>query len=124
MSSAEGYRVAFTDWLACAIRGAREAPAQAAREAGEGVAGGVIAAGTAGHVLDFDDTYLPGLAHLSAPTAPATLVLAAEIGATVGDVLDAYAAGFEAMGALTAANHPDMRRRGWHPPAVCGPGGP
>ena len=27
-----------------------------------------------GHVLDFDDTYLPGIAHLSAPVAPAALV--------------------------------------------------
>jgi 2-methylcitrate dehydratase PrpD len=80
----------------------------------------VIAAGTAGHVLDFDDTYLPGLAHLSAPTAPAALVLGAQTGATVGEALAAYAAGFEAMGALTAANHPDMRARGWHPTAVCG----
>ena len=24
------------------------------------------------------------------------------------------------MGALTAANHPQMRARGWHPTAVCG----
>src|SRR5262249_25868509 len=86
----------------------------------DGPAERAIAAGAAGHVLDFDDTYLPGLAHLSAPTAPATLVLAAELGATVADALDAYAAGFEAMGALTAANHPTMRRRGWHPTAVCG----
>src|SRR5256885_2993261 len=120
MSSAEGYRVAFTDWLACAIRGAREAPAQAAREAGEGVAGGVVAAGTAGHALDFDDTYLPGLAHLSAPTAPAALVLAASLHRSVGDALAAYAAGFEAMGAFAAANHPALYDRGWHPTAVCG----
>jgi 2-methylcitrate dehydratase PrpD len=80
----------------------------------------VAAAGTAGHVLDFDDTYLPGLAHLSAPVAPAALLLGAELDAPVGAVLDAFAAGFEATGALTSANHPGLRAPGWHPTSVCG----
>src|SRR3954452_533288 len=115
-----GYETALLDWLPRAAGGRDGPAARAARALGDGPAERAIAAGTAGHVLDFDDTYLPGLAHLSAPTAPATLVLAAELGATVAEALDAYAAGFEAMGALTAANHPDMRRRGWHPTAVCG----
>ena len=62
------YRVAFLDWMACAVgeRGAgRRGPRRrwAIR----------WPPATAGHVLDFDDTYLPGLAHLSAPTAPAAL---------------------------------------------------
>jgi 2-methylcitrate dehydratase PrpD len=111
---------AFLDWLACAVGGRDERAARAARALGEGVAERVAAAATAGHVLDFDDTHAPSLAHLSAPTAPAALVLGAELGATVGDVLDAYAAGFEAMGALAAANHPRIRERGWHPTSVCG----
>jgi 2-methylcitrate dehydratase PrpD len=114
------YRTALLDWLACAVRGRNEPATRAARTLGEGLQESVLAAGTAGHVLDFDDTYLPGLAHLSAPTAPAALVLGAETGATVADALGAYAAGFEAMGALSAANHPEMRARGWHPTAVCG----
>jgi 2-methylcitrate dehydratase PrpD len=114
------YRTALLDWLACAVRGRDEPATRAARTLGEGLQESVLAAGTAGHVLDFDDTYLPGLAHLSAPTAPAALVLGAETGATVADALGAYAAGFEAMGALSAANHPEMRARGWHPTAVCG----
>src|SRR5947209_3756816 len=114
------YRVALLDWLACAAGGRDEPAARAARALGDGPAERAVAAGTAGHVLDFDDTYLPGLAHLSAPVAPAVLVLAAELGATAGEALDAYAAGFEAMGALTAANHPALRERGWHPTAVCG----
>ena len=80
----------------------------------------MLHAGTAGHVLDFDDTYLPGIAHLSAPTAPAALVVAAEAGRSVGDVLAAYGAGFEAMGALARASHPALYDRGWHPTAVCG----
>jgi 2-methylcitrate dehydratase PrpD len=115
-----GYEVALLDWLACAAGGRDEPAARAARTLGDGLVERAIAAGTAGHVLDFDDTYLPGLAHLSAPTAPAALVLAAELGATVGEAVAAYTDGFEAMARLTAANHPTLRERGWHPTAVCG----
>jgi 2-methylcitrate dehydratase PrpD len=107
-----GYRIAFLDWLACAVRGQEEPAARAA----EGQDDPVAAVATAGHVLDFDDTYLPGIAHLSAPTAPVALLLAE----TVGDALDAYAAGFEAMGALARASHPALYDRGLHPTAVCG----
>jgi 2-methylcitrate dehydratase PrpD len=113
---AEAYRAAFTDWLACASRGFSEPAARAASAAGDPI----VALGTAGHVLDFDDTFLPGIAHLSAPVAPAALALGAHEGATVGDVLAAYADGFEAMGALAAAGHPALYDRGWHPTAVCG----
>lgn len=114
------YRFALLDWLACAVRGAREPAAVAARRAGEGLLERVAAAGAAGHVLDFDDTYAPGLAHLSAATAPAAVVLGAELRADVAAVLDAYAAGFEAMGALARACHPALYDGGWHPTAVCG----
>ncbi len=106
------YRTALLDWLACAARGAEERAARAAGSLDDPVA----AAATAGHVLDFDDTYLPGIAHLTAPTAPAALVLAG----TVGEALDAHAAGFEAMGALARAGHPALYDRGLHPTAVCG----
>jgi 2-methylcitrate dehydratase PrpD len=74
-------------------------------------------------VLDFDDTYGPGLAHLSAATAPAALVLGAQLGAGVGATLAAYAAGFEAMGVLARACHPALYDGGWHPTAVCGSAG-
>jgi 2-methylcitrate dehydratase PrpD len=117
---AEGYRVGFLDWLACAVGGAGEPAAIAAAAAGDSLLERVAAAGTAGHVLDFDDTYLPGVAHLSAATAPAALILGAERGATVAEALDAYAAGFEAMGAMARAAHPALYDGGWHPTAVCG----
>ena len=110
------YSVAMVDWLACAARGRGEPAARAARELGDAVA----FAGTAGHVLDFDDTYLPGIAHLSAPTAPAALVVAAERGLSFGAALDAYVEGFEAMAAVARASHPALYDRGWHPTAVCG----
>jgi 2-methylcitrate dehydratase PrpD len=113
-----GYRTALLDWLACAFGGRSQRAAQAARAAGDGPLERIAWLGTAGHVLDFDDTYLPGIAHLSAPTAPAAIVLAAELDRSVGEALDAYAAGFEAMGALSRSH--DLYAGGWHPTAVCG----
>jgi 2-methylcitrate dehydratase PrpD len=123
MSAGERHRLAFCDWLACAARGAREPAAVAARGAGDGLLERIAAVGAAGHVLDFDDTYAPGLAHLSAATAPAALVLGAELGADVGTALAAYAAGFEAMGVLARTCHPALYDGGWHPTAVCGSAG-
>jgi 2-methylcitrate dehydratase PrpD len=111
-----GYEIALVDWLACAAGGAREPAARAAGALGDPVA----FAATAGHVLDFDDTYLPGIAHLSAPTAPAALAVAAELGLPARRALSGYASGFEAMGALARAGHPALYDRGWHPTAVCG----
>jgi 2-methylcitrate dehydratase PrpD len=116
----DGHRVALADWMACAAGGMAQRAAAAARAAGDGLLERVAWLGTAGHVLDFDDTYLPGIAHLSAPTAPAAIAVGAEVGASVGEVLEAYAAGFEAMGALARASHPGLYDRGWHPTAACG----
>jgi 2-methylcitrate dehydratase PrpD len=113
------YALAFVDWLACAARGRTEPAARAAETLGDPVA----YAGVAGHVLDFDDTYLPGIAHLSAPVAPVALVLSAELGRSAGEMLDAYAEGFESMGAIARASHPELYDRGWHPTAVCGGAG-
>jgi hypothetical protein len=60
------------------------------------------------------------VAHLSAATAPAALLVAAEQGLSAGAALEAFAAGFEAMGALARASHPALYDGGWHPTAVCG----
>ncbi len=110
------YATALLDWLACALGGWDQPAVRAARGTGDQT----LALATAGHVLDYDDTYLPGLAHLSAPTAPVALALAAEQGAALATALDAYAAGFEAMGAMARACHPALYDGGWHPTAVCG----
>jgi 2-methylcitrate dehydratase PrpD len=117
------HRAALLDWMACAAGGSEQRAARAARAAGDGLLERVAWLGTAGHVLDFDDTYLPGVAHLSVPTAPAAIAVGAARGASVGDVLTAYAAGFEAMGALSRASHPALYDGGWHPTAVCGAAG-
>jgi 2-methylcitrate dehydratase PrpD len=116
----EAYTAALLDWLGCAVAGWGEPASLAARSLGEGLHERILAVATAGHVLDFDDTFLPGLSHLSAPTAPSALLLAAELGTSVGDALDAYAAGFEAMAAVARASHPELYMAGWHPTAVCG----
>jgi len=117
------YTVAFTDWLACACAGKRERAARAVRASGEDLLADVAFAATAGHVLDFDDTFSQGVAHVSAATAPAALLLGAHLGLTLTTTLDAYADGFEAMAAVAAASHPALYDAGWHPTAVCGPVG-
>ena len=116
----ERYRTSLLDWLACAYGGRDEEAPAAARSVATSAPERIAAAATAGHILDYDDTYLPGLAHLSAPVGPVACVLGAELSATIDDVLSAYAAGFEAMGAFTRAGHPALYERGWHPTAVCG----
>jgi 2-methylcitrate dehydratase PrpD len=114
------YRSALLDWMACASAGRMEPAARIARGANLASSERVFAAAVAGHVLDYDDTYLPGLAHLSATTAPAALLLGAARDNSIGEVLDAFAAGFESMAAVARASHPQLYERGWHPTAVCG----
>jgi 2-methylcitrate dehydratase PrpD len=118
---AAAYRMAFTDWLACACAGATERAAQAVRSSGTDLMTEVAFAATAGHVLDFDDTLSDGVAHVSATTAPAALVLGGHLGLSLEAVLDAYVEGYEAMAAVASASHPSLYDRGWHPTAVCGP---
>jgi 2-methylcitrate dehydratase PrpD len=113
--SGSAHHTALLDWMACAIGGREERAVQAVP-----VDEPIARWGTAGHVLDFDDTYLPGIAHLSAAVAPAAIVTGAETGADAGDVLRAYAGGMEAMGRFARASHPGLYDNGWHPTAVCG----
>lgn len=115
------YAVAFVDWLACATAGADQRAARAVRATADDLLGTVAYAATAGHVLDFDDTFAAGVAHVSATCAPAALVLAAHLGLSLATMLDAYADGFEAMAAVAAASHPALYDAGWHPTAVLGP---
>jgi 2-methylcitrate dehydratase PrpD len=117
------YEVAFIDWLACASAGADERAARAMRASGDDLLATVAFAATAGHVLDFDDTFAAGVAHVSAPCAPAALVVAARLGLSVGAMMESYAEGFEAMAAVAAASHPHLYDAGWHPTTVCGPVG-
>src|SRR5437764_5402925 len=123
MGPCAAYELAFTDWLACACGGAGERAARAMRGAGEDPPAAVAFAATAGHVLDFDDTFSDGVAHLSAACAPAALVVAAHLGLTLRAAVAAYAEGFEAMAAVAEASHPALYDAGWHPTTVCAPVG-
>jgi 2-methylcitrate dehydratase PrpD len=115
------YVTACTDWLACASAGVGERAARAVRASGDDLLADVAFAATAGHVLDFDDTFSAGVVHVSAATAPAALVLAAHLGLPLRAALDAYAEGYETMAAVAAASHPMLYDAGWHPTSVCGP---
>src|SRR5437763_4344723 len=121
MDADSAYRAAFTDWLACACAGADERAAGAVRASGADLIADVAFAATARHVHDFDDTFSEGVAHVSAASAPAALVLAAQLGHSLGAALAAYAEGYEAMAAVAAASHPALYDAGWHPTTVCGP---
>ncbi len=121
ISRDDAYLVAFTDWLACAYAGLDERAATAMRASGDDLLTDVAYLAAAGHVLDFDDTYSDGVAHVSAATAPAALVLASHLGLSLHVALAAYAEGFEAMAAVAATSHPALYDGGWHPTAVCGP---
>jgi 2-methylcitrate dehydratase PrpD len=115
-----GYGVAFLDWLGCACAGAGERAALSMRSLGDDVPARVASAATAGHVLDYDDTLPDGVVHVSAPCAPAALVVAAELDLSLGAMLEAFADGWEAMAAVASASHPALYDGGWHPTAVCG----
>lgn len=119
MSGVGGYRAALLDWLACASAGRASAVARAAADTGDRL----LAAAAAGHVLDFDDTWTPGLAHLSAATAPAALFSVAGRGGSCAEVVEAHAAGFETMAVLARHGHPAIYERGLHPTAACGGAG-
>jgi 2-methylcitrate dehydratase PrpD len=114
------YLTALTDWLACACGGCGEPAARAVRDSDVGLLADVAYAATAGHVLDYDDTFSPGVTHVSAPTAPAALVLAAHLGLPVSAAVEAYVDGYEALAAVAADSHPALYDGGWHPTAVCG----
>ena len=58
---------------------------------------------TMGHCLDYDDTHVGCVAHLSNPTWNATLAMGIHLGASERDMLAAYIAGFE-MGARLGNN--------------------
>ena len=60
MGPQSAYLLAFTDWLACACAGAGERAARAVLAAGQDLPAAVAYAGTAGHILDYDDTFADG----------------------------------------------------------------
>ena len=78
--------------------------------------------GAAAHVLDFDDYEIPGSTHPSAPIVPGLLALSDLREVSLGSLLAAYLAGYDAIvccgRALGGYNH---YLAGWHATATIGP---
>lgn len=80
-----------------------------------------LANATAAHGLDFDDTHLKAIAHVSSSVVPTALAMAERCAASGSDVLAAVAAGSEVKVRLGMALSAGLIARGFHPSAVIGP---
>ncbi|MBV1927136.1 MAG: MmgE/PrpD family protein [Rhodobacteraceae bacterium] len=77
--------------------------------------------GTFAHCLDYDDTHLGCLAHLSGPTWAATLAMAQELGSSDVDALKAFVTGFETGARLGGKDFGEtVNKRGFHSTSVIG----
>lgn len=72
----------------------------------------------AAHALDYDDTGLDG--HPSVVLAPAALAEGEARGATWGEVIAAYVAGYEVWAELVGRDADKHHGKGWHPTATFG----
>jgi 2-methylcitrate dehydratase PrpD len=126
-------RMCLVDWVGVAIGAASEAPGKilcgAMHEPGTailfsgGTASSTTAAlinGTLAHTLDFDDTHVASLTHISGPTWAATLALASKLNDDNADLLGAFISGFEVGGRLGSIVGPALLERGMHATAVIG----
>lgn len=76
--------------------------------------------GVLAHGLDFDDTHIAGIAHLSVAVLPAVMALAAERGLSGPQALLAYIVGLEAGSRLAAAAPGLFHDSGFHPTMTIG----
>ncbi|MEM8773972.1 MAG: MmgE/PrpD family protein [Pseudomonadota bacterium] len=116
-------RLSLLDTVACMIAG-WDAPqtraAQTAFGAEETATATALMLGTAAHALDFDDYEVPGSTHPSAPILGALLALTKDGSARLGDLLDAYTVGFEAIVRLGEMLRYDHYNAGWHATGTLG----
>lgn len=107
----EAARFAVTDWFGCALGAFDQPPAGSIARVVRGwgaqgrsrlLPGGDSSApaaalvnGTMAHCLDFDDTHVGSIAHLSGPTWAAAFAVGCELGSTPREMLNAFVAGFE-----------------------------
>lgn len=132
----EAARLCLADWLGVAL-GARDEPA--GRIVRDTVAGwnstgratvlfgqpaaapfAALANGTLAHCLDFDDTYVAAVTHVSAPVWAAVLGLGEESGADETAMLAAFVTGFEVASRVGAGLGEAVTARGWHGTGVFG----
>ena len=72
------------------------------------------------HGLDFDDTHMAGIAHLSVSVLPAMLGLGAEQSRSGAELLAAYVVGLECGARIASAFQGGLTAQGFHPSAVVG----
>lgn len=129
-------RLCLADWLGVAIGAVAEPAANVVRATCDewasrgrstillgGSASAPVAAlcnGTLAHCLDFDDTYVKGITHISAPVWAATLAVGESIGASEDELLTAYIAGFETAARVGYGLGELVTARGWHGTGVFG----
>ena len=90
---------------------------------GQGVAARALVLGTAAHALDFDDYEDVGSTHPSAPILGALFACLPQTAASLGDLLRAYVAGYEAILSLGRALTHAHYLRGWHATGTLGAAG-
>jgi 2-methylcitrate dehydratase PrpD len=129
-------RLCLADWLGVAIGAGDEPAGRIVRDIATGwrssgcatvLFGDTAAApfaalanGTLAHCLDFDDTYVKAVTHISAPVWAATLALGEEVGADESALLAAFVAGFETASRLGSGLGEAVTARGWHSTGVFG----
>ncbi len=82
-----------------------------------------LANGVSAHVLDWDDTILPTRAHLSAALLPPLMAVGEERGWTIGQLIQAFAVGFEIQSRINLAVYPSVHLRGWQGTGIAGGAG-
>jgi 2-methylcitrate dehydratase PrpD len=72
------------------------------------------------HGLDYDDTHMAGVVHLTVSVLPAVLNLAARQGSSGAEMLTAYIAAVEAGALIASAVQGGFHTQGFHPTGVVG----
>lgn len=72
------------------------------------------------HGLDYDDTHMAGVIHLSVSVLPTVLALGAERGASGAEVLAAFIAGLECGARIASVTKGGLHAHGFHPTGVVG----
>lgn len=85
-----------------------------------GVRDAAMLNGVLSHGLDFDDTHMAGIAHLSVSVMPTVLSLGGHRHADGRSMLSAYIAGVECGARLASVVKGRLTAKGYHPSAVVG----
>ena len=135
-------RLTLADWLGVAIGGGSEAAARIAHAHATAATHGpapctlllggsasptdaALANGTAAHCLDFDDTHVGSVTHVSAPLWAAVIASGEALSAAgrpcgAQDLLRGYLAGFQVATRIGAGIGEAITARGWHSTGVFG----